>query len=328
MVPSKKFNWGIVGLGNIAHQFCDDLALVEHNCIYAVASRSKEKSQAFAKKYKAVKTYDSYEALFKDAQVDIVYIATPHNSHAKLSIAAMNNKKHVLCEKPLAVNAQQVESMVAASKSNSVYLMEAFWTRFNPSVIEIKQKIEAGVIGNIIHIKADFSFPQDLTDTQGRNLNLALAGGSLLDMGPYPIFLAYLLLGMPNDIKASAQFHKTGADIQTAMLFNYENAQAVLYTGFCHESDMIARIYGTEGEIQIHRIWHQTQGYSLIKNGKKKDFHKPTIGKGFSHEIMSCHEHLKLGKYENALWTHNNSMQLMSLLDQVRVQIGLKYTFE
>jgi len=325
---SKKINWGIIGLGNIAHQFCDDLALVEQASIYAVASRSKEKSEVFAEKHGAIKNYGSYDALFQDPEVDIVYIATPHDSHAQLSIAAMNQGKHVLCEKPLAVNATQVKAMIAASKTNEVYLMEAFWTRFNPSIVEIREKIAQGVIGDIIHIKADFSFPQNLEDEQGRNLNMALAGGALLDMGPYPVFLAYLLLGIPNDIQASAQFHETGADIQTSAVFNYDNAQAMLYTGFCHESDMVARIYGTEGEIQIHRIWHEAQGYSIIKDGKKVDFSKPTIGKGFAHEIISCHKHLKKKKKENQLWSLQNSLELISILDEVRAEINLKYPFE
>lgn len=325
---SKPINWGIIGLGNIAHQFCEDLSLVKQATIYAVASRSKEKSAVFAEKHGAIKDYGSYEALFQDPDVDIVYIATPHDSHAKLSIAAMNHGKHVLCEKPLAVNAEQVKSMIEASKANEVYLMEAFWTRFNPSIVEIKEKIAQGVIGDIIHIKADFSFPQNLENKQGRNLNMALAGGALLDMGPYPVFLAYLLLGIPNDIQASAQFHETGADIQTSAVFNYDNAQAILYTGFCHESDMIARIYGTEGEIQIHRIWHEAQGYSIIKDGKKVDFSKPTIGKGFAHEIISCHTHLLASKKENTLWALNDSLNVISLLDAIRSSIGLQYPFE
>ena len=325
---TRDIKWGIVGLGNIAHQFCEDLSLVEQATIYAVASRSKEKSEAFAKKYGAIKNYDSYDALFKDPDVDIVYIATPHDSHAELSIAAMNHGKHVLCEKPLAVNSVQVKSMIEASKANKVYLMEAFWTRFNPSIVEIKEKIAQGVIGDIVHIKADFSFPQNLEDEHGRNLNMALAGGALLDMGPYPVFLAYLLLGIPNDIKASAQFHETGADIQTSAVFNYDDAQAMLYTGFCHESDMIARIYGTKGEIHIDRIWHEAQGYSIIKEGEKVDFSKPTIGKGFAHEIISCQDHLMSNARENKLWALSDSLNVIGLLDKIRTSIGLKYPFE
>lgn len=328
MELAKKINWGIVGLGNIAHQFCEDLKLIENANIYAVASRSIKKSENFAKKHGATVFYGSYNVLFKDPKVDIIYIATPHDSHAELSIAAMNHGRHVLCEKPLAVNSKQVKVMIDISKANGVYLMEAFWTRFNPSIVEVNKKIDRGVIGDIVHIKANFSFPQDLDDTKGRNLNMDLAGGALLDMGPYPVFLSYLLLGMPNEIRASAQFHETGADIQTSMIFDYNNAQALLYTGFCHESDMTARIYGTAGEIQIHRIWHEAQGYSIIKNGKREDFSIPTIGKGFAHEIISTHKHLAMGKNENTLWSLDNSAQLISLLDKVRTKIDLKYPFE
>ncbi len=327
MSTAKIINWGIVGLGNIAHSFCEDLSLIEVANLYAVASRSSDKAKEFSQKHNAEKYYGSYLELFQDPNVDIIYIATPHDSHADLSIEAMNNGKHVLCEKPMAVNAHQVKKMIAASIKNNVYLMEAFWSRFNPSIVEVKNKIEQGVIGDIIHIKADFSFPQNPSE-DSRMLNMDLAGGALLDMGPYPVFLSYLLLGKPNDIKAIGQFHKTGADLQTAMLFNYDNALAMLYTGICHESDMIARIYGTEGEIQIHRIWHEAQGYSIIKNGDKSDFSKPTIGKGFAHEIISCHEHIIAHKIENNDWTLQNSLDLINILDEVRSKINLKYPFE
>lgn len=322
-------NWGIIGLGNIARAFTEDLMLIDNNQPYAVASRTQEKADAFGAKFLATKAYDSYATLFQDEQVDIVYIATPHDSHVSLAIEAMNAGKHVLCEKPLAVNAKQVQQMIEAAQANDVFLMEAFWSRFNPSIEAAFRQIQQGELGEVNYINADFTFYRDDPDTS-RMLSMDLAGGSLLDMGVYPVFLAYLILGKPEKIHAISRKHKTGADLQTAALFEYPDAIANLMSGFQSQSDMIARICGTKGSIFINPIWHETQSYTFLDNrvGTEVNHMYPTKGKGFTYEIEECIKCIEAGLKQSPKWSWQNSLDLITLTDEIRNQIGLHYPFE
>ncbi len=226
MKNANKIKWGIIGLGNIANQFATDLVLIENASLVAVASRDTDKANEFAKKYNAEKAYDSYDALFQDEQVDIVYIATPHDSHAELSIKALENGKHVLCEKPIALSYADAEKMIEASRKHNKFFMEAFWTRFIPSVQEVLYKINNGVIGDLKYINADFAF--FVKELEGNRMtDKKLGGGALFDVGVYPLFLSYILLGKPKEIIAKSTYHKSGVDLQTTMILHYENAQAV-----------------------------------------------------------------------------------------------------
>lgn len=317
-----------MGCGKIAHKFCQDMALIDDAELTAVASRNLEKGQEFGKTYRAKKAYGSYDELFQDKDVAIVYIATPHVSHAELSIQAMEMGKHVLCEKPLALNAKDVSKMLETSKRTGKFFMEALWTRFNPNIIDIKQKIEAGEIGEISYINTDFSFKVPY-GIDSRTLALELGGGAILDIGIYPAFLTYLLLGTPKEIMATSLFHpKTGCDMQSSMTFIYDHAQAVLYSGFTTNSDMVAKIYGTEGQIFIDKVWHMAEGYSIVKGEERQVFENKTLGFSYSYEIMECHECLRSGKTQSDLWTHQNSLDLISILDRVRDKVGLKYPQE
>lgn len=328
MNSTSKVKWGIIGCGGIAEKFVNDLALINDAELTAVASRSYEKAQDFAQKHKAKKVFGSYDELFLDTDIDIVYIATPHNSHAALSIKAMNNGLHVLCEKPLAINKNEVNKMIETSKRTKKFFMEALWTRFNPNIIAIKKHIDNGEIGQVKYINADFTFKLN-KPLDSRTLSMELGGGTILDIGIYPAFLSYILLGIPEEILAKSNFHKvTKCDIQTSMIFHYKEAQAIIYSGFISESDKIARISGTEGQIYIHDTWHVAQGYTLIKDGQKEIFNLPTTGIGFSHEIIECHNCIRENKIESQYWSHQNSLELISILDEVRKQVGLTYPQE
>lgn len=325
---SEKIKWGIIGCGNIAHKFASDLQLVNDAELVAVASRDKAKAKEFQLKHQAAKSYGSYDQLIADKDIDIVYIATPHFSHAKWSIKAMENGKHVLCEKPLAINKKETAAIIQASKKNKKFFMEALWTRFNPSFVAIKKMIADGIIGEIKYIHADFSFKTD-KPLNSRVLDLKLGGGAILDIGIYPAFLAYSLLGIPEEISAKSIFHEvTKCDMQTSMIFQYPKAQAVLYSSFASKSAMTAKISGTEGEIHIPDPWHVPQGFTLIKNGQKEELDLPTLGIGFSHEIMECHKCIRENRTESKIWSQQNSMDLITILDQIREKVGLKYPQE
>jgi len=319
-----KINWGIIGLGNIANQFCHDLLLIDDANIEAVASRNQEKANAFGQKYGAFSCYNNYDAIFNDNKIDIVYIATPHNLHAALSIKAMEHGKHVLCEKPVALSRRETLKIMACSKRTNQFFMEAFWTRFNPSIVEAYRKVKAGVIGNVKYVNADFAFRVDIPK-ESRMTQIELGGGSLLDMGVYPIFLSYLMLGKPEKIMASSNFFETGADKQTSIILQYKNAQAILHSSFVSPSNMIATISGSDGRININPIWHEAQSYALIQNNQKVDFHHPTIGKGFTYEIEACYKAIKNNQIESEMWTHQNSLELITIVDEVRHETGLKF---
>ena len=328
MKLSKKIKWGIIGCGNIANKFASDLALINDAELAAVASRSIERAIEFAQKHNSEKAYKSYDELFLDANVHIVYIATPHTSHAELSIKAMEHGKHVLCEKPLALNKNEARAIIKTSQRLGKFFMEALWTRFNPSLTAIKKHIDNGDIGEIKFINVDFTFKTNKS-LNSRVLDLNLGGGAVLDIGIYPAFLVYLLLGIPKEILAKSIFHEvTKCDMQTSMIFHYDAAQAILYSGFASKSELVARISGSEGQIHLHNPWLVAQGYTVFKNNKERVFDLPTSGIGFSHEIMECHDCLRTNKIESKTWSHQNSLDLISILDTVREQVGLKYPQE
>lgn len=320
--------WGIVGAGKIAHSFSKDLVLVSGGKLTAVGSRSLERAKKFADEYGAPHVFGSYDALFESDTVDVIYIATPHTYHAEVAISAMEAGKHVLCEKPMGVNKSEVERMIEAAKKNKVFLMEALWSRFNPTINAVKELVDSGEIGDVGYLYSDFAFYALDRDEKGRLLNPELAGGSLLDIGIYPIFLAYLMLGMPADILAKVHFHETGVEKQCSMIFDYHNAHAMLYSGLTSDSEMKSEISGNKGSVFINPRWHEATSYTLVKDGETKTLELPKIGKGYAHEIEEVHKCLQAGKLESDLWSHQNSLDLIYLMDTIRQKTDIKFPFE
>ena len=324
MKEKNIINWGIIGLGNIAHLFAKELQLVSGAQLVAVASRSKDNAEAFAKTYQCPKAYDSYEGILNDDTIDILYIATPHDSHAELTIKALEKNKHVLCEKPIALRYKDAEKMIAAAVKHNKFFMEAFWTRFNPSFRAAFAKIKQGEIGTIRYINADFAFYAE--EKKGsRMFDLKAGGGSLMDIGVYPLFLAYTLLGIPESIYAKSIFHSSGVDTQTTMMLQYKEAQAVLYSGISHTSNVEATISGTKGRINLNTMWHMAESYTLIKEDTKTIFEFPTQEMGYIYEIEECHECIRNNAIQSELWSHKNSLELIQIVEKVKSQIGLKF---
>ena len=324
-MENRKIKWGIVGLGNIADQFAADLLLVENAVLTAVASRDISKAEQFAEKFGALRMYNSYDLIFQDKEVDIIYIATPHNSHAALSIKALENGKHVLCEKPMSLSYNDAERMIEASKKNNRFFMEAFWTRFIPSIQDIVQKVNSGILGEVNYIKADFAFHGSETENK-RLFDKELGGGALFDIGVYPLFLSYILLGNPKEIIAKAIKHKNDIDLQTSMLLQYEAAQSVLHASIVSESDMKASISGSKGRIELNSPWFAADGYSLFINDEKEAaFTLPTLGKGYAHEIIECQNCILNNQIESEFWSHQNSLDLSKIVEEIKNQIKLSF---
>lgn len=319
--------WGIIGLGKIANHFAKDLLLLEGHTLQAVASRSEGKAKTFSDKFGAIDFYSDYHDLIHDEAVDIIYIATPHNSHMEWSVKAMEAGKHVLCEKPLAVNESQVRKMVDTARDSGVFLMEAFWTRFNPVIENIIQKISEGEIGAVKNVNVDFHFKSD-QPTDHRLFNPRLAGGALLDVGVYPIFLSYLLLGYPKEVIAKSIAHKAGVDHQTSAIMIHENGIGTISCGLSSDSHMSARIGGSEGYIVINPRWHESESYCIVTSDESQKIEVSKIGRGYAHEIIECKKCIVAGKLESDNWSHNDSLSIIKIADDIRAQINLKFPFE
>ncbi|MEL6304688.1 MAG: Gfo/Idh/MocA family oxidoreductase [Bacteroidota bacterium] len=325
---NAKIRWGIVGPGKIARKFCEDLVSHPDAEIVAVGSRNLARAQQFADAFNIPKAYDRYEDLFSDSSVEVVYIATPHRFHKELSLKAMESGKHVLCEKPLGVNTNEVQELAESAEKNRVFLMEGLWTRFNPTIEKIINALKQKRIGAIHYVRADFAFNAMDRDLDSRLWNPELASGSLLDIGIYPIFLSYLVLGMPEKIHAMSNFHENGTEIQTAMQFQYPNAMASLYSGFSSTSKMEAEISGSTGQILIQPRWHEPMGYSIVQDGIETLIESPPKGGGFTEEIDEVHSCLRRKALQSNKWSLQHSLDLVTLMDSVREKVGLRFPFE
>ena len=238
-MTNKNIRWGIIGLGKIANKFATDLASIETAELVAVASRNIQNANNFAEKHNAKKAYSSYEELAKDTNVDAVYIATPHSFHKEHAILCLQNKKAVLCEKPFAMNLSEVTEMIQVAKENNVLLMEALWSFFLPHFTYVLNIVKSEKFGKLKSLEADFGFHMPY-NTDSRLFKKDLGGGSLLDIGIYPIFAALATLGEPDVIHANATFFENGADASCDMVFQYKNAKATLKSTLLEETPSVA----------------------------------------------------------------------------------------
>ncbi len=329
MSQEKTIRWGILGPGKIAYKFCSDLQQIQGNKITAVASRSMDRAKAFATEYAIPNSYSSYEELSQSTEVDIIYIATPHTYHCENAIMCLRNGNHVLCEKPMAINKKQIDEMITVAVENKCFLMEAIWSAFFPSIRKMNELIADGAIGNIKMIEADFGFMAPV-DYSKRLYNADLAGGALLDIGIYPLFLAHLLKGRPKEIKAMTTMTETQVDGSTAISLSWDDGTlASLNTTIFADSPTTAKISGPKGYIVLHRRWHEAREISLYnKGGLVNTWTYKDDCFGYRYEIEEVQQCLIKGKIESSVLTHKFSQSLMSSMDSTREQIGLKYPFE
>lgn len=320
-----SYRWGIIGLGKIAHKFASDLQDVEGANLYAVASRTLEKAEKFAKEFSVENVYGSYEDLLKNPDVDVVYIATPHVFHAKDTIMCLNHGKAVLCEKPMAVNAEQLKTMIKTSKQNSLFLMEGLWTNFMPHLDKVHQIALHETHGKCVKIEADFSFKAEF-DTEKRLFNKELGGGALLDIGIYPVYLALKLLGLPEDIEATCEFSSTGVDVSNQIHFKYASgATAQLSSSFAKETPSKAKVYFEKATVEFGSRFHETDQLDIKTNTGTDhiDFHYPTHAYQF--EIEHVQKCLAKGLTQSPDWSLQDSLELIETLDKIRALIGLRY---
>ena len=322
----KTINWGIIGAGKIATKFATDLDKVANSKLYAIASRNLNKAKVFGKEFNADIAYGNYEDLTKDSNIDAIYIATPHSFHKAHTILCLNHKKPVLCEKPFAMNLEEVEDMIQFSKQKDTLLMEALWTAFLPHFQYVQDLIENKHFGDVLKLEADFGFYPKYDETS-RVFDKSVGGGSLLDIGIYPIFAALSTLGEPNSIDAEAKFFSSGADSECNITFEYDNAKALLKSTLLEETKTEAIYHCEEGLIKINSRFHEPSTVTLIDkkgNSELKQFDYKSIG--YSYEIKHFNQLIRDGKTESTTMTFERSTQLIKTLDQIRKLIGLQYS--
>jgi predicted dehydrogenase len=322
--PLKTIKWGIIGLGKIADKFATDLVDMDNTELYAVASRSKENAAKFAEKFNVKKAYGSYEELAKDVEIDAVYIATPHSFHKEHAILCLKNKKAVLCEKPFAINLHEVTEMIAVAKQHNVLLMEALWTYFLPHYEQVLKIIKNNSLGKVIKMEADFGFHTPYS-IESRLFKKEVGGGSLLDIGIYPIFTALSSLGVPENIEASATFFENGADSSCDMVFHYKDAKAILKSTLLEETKTEAIFTCTNGTLKINKRFHEPTNVTVVQNGKEDSWQFIVSSFGYVYEIEHFNKLLRKGKTESDVMTYDFSKNLIKTLDKVREIIGLEY---
>lgn len=325
-MKDKVYNWGIIGLGKIAHKFAHDLNLAEGANLYGVASRNIDKAVKFSTDYNADKYYGSYKDLVEDVNIDIVYIATPHKYHCENTLMALEAGKAVLCEKAFAMNRQEVEMMIFKAHEKNVFLMEALWTRFIPSTEKIISLLKSGVIGNLKSIRADFGFTAKNIPEE-RLFDKSLGGGSLLDTGVYPVFLSLLTLGIPNEIKAFANMSLDGIDNSCTILFKYSTGQlAVLDCSIISFTPKEGFLNGDLGYLKMHNSFQHTKEISCFEGHQLMNtYNVDYVGNGYYHEIIEVMKCISEGKIESEKMPLSFSLDLISTLDRIRDEIGLSY---
>lgn len=328
-MSNKKFNWAVLGPGRIAHQFAKGLNVIDDASLYAVASTNLERAETFAGQYGGAKTYNSYEAMLNDPQVDGVYIATPHRFHFENIMQCLKAGKPVLCEKPLTVNANETRELIKTAQNNKVFLMEALWTRYLPIYSVVRQWLDEKAIGDISLMVGTFGFnaPKDGND---RWQNPELAGGTLLDMGIYPIAISqWVMKAQPKSFVAMAHIGNTNVDELTTVLLKYENnVISQFHSSFLsnHVNDFL--IYGSKGYIRIHpNFWGTTQA-TLTINDQELTVSKPLRAGGFEYQTEEAMRCIRAGLLESPGMSHADTLANMELMDAIRAQIGLQYPFE
>jgi predicted dehydrogenase len=325
----KAIRWGILGCGKIARKFAADLKFVKNAELMAVGARELSTAEDFAKEFPAKYKHGSYEALVKNEEVDVIYIATPHGLHHEHALLCLRNGKAVLCEKAFALNYAQAREMIDEALLRKVFLMEAFWTKFLPNYQLAKKLIAENKIGKIQSITSTFGFIPT-PPIAPRLYDPALGGGSLLDIGVYPIFLVLDLLGKPYEIHAVMTPSPQGTDSQCSMIFTYQNGVlAQLFSTFTSNLDTFADIAGDKGRIRLtHRFYSPAaviEFYPSTPETKQIIPTEPAKGFGYEYEAQHVTDCLLEGLTESPVLKFSDTLLMMETLDRVRAKAGIFY---
>lgn len=297
----KKIRWGILSTARIAHQFAEDLAYVENGELAAVASRSEKTAADFAARHDIDTAYSSYEQLYDDPEIDAIYVATPHSLHLENASDALRAGKAVLCEKPLTISVDEVDTLMSVAADTGSYLMEGMWTWFLPAIQRACGWFEAGEIGRLCHIKSDFGYPIPYS-AESREYNAELGGGVVPDMGIYPIAMAYLFARSdPDSIDVVSRKAPNGVEDDVVAIFNYEDYVATLSTSFRCKLPNRTCIVGDKGHIVIPDFWCARESHLYRVDEHIDSFVDDRESRGFNYEATAVGNDLLQGRHESTV---------------------------
>ncbi|MGB9112348.1 MAG: Gfo/Idh/MocA family oxidoreductase, partial [Acidimicrobiales bacterium] len=321
----RPVRWGIVATGKISRVFVEELRLNSDSEVVAVGSRSAESASAFAARFGIPNSHSSYEALAEDDSVDVVYVGASHNAHYRAAKAALDAGKAVLCEKPLTVRAEQAEELIGLAADRQVFFMEAMWMRCRPGFADLLTLLRRGDIGEVRDLRADLGFV-DTPEQAVRLEDPSQAGGALLDVGVYPITLAYATLGLPAEFHAVADICG-GYDRSVAIAMSWPSGVvARLGASIGAALDRSAVFAGSLGKLSIPAPFHEIPALHIdLLDGTGREIDPESKGRGYVHEADEVVRCLRQGLIESPLVPWADSLAIMRILDECRAQIGLEF---
>jgi len=319
--------FGVLGAGKIAHRFCQAMNGINEN-LYAIASRDIERAARFVTNYGFQKAYGTYAELLADPEIRCVYVATPHGLHAEHVRLCLEAGKNVLCEKAFTLNVAQARELFELAKAKGLFLMEAMWTRFLPAILEVKRLVDAGEIGDIIEIDADFCFDSGAA-ADDRLFDPALGGGALLDVGIYPLTLVNLFLGIPDSFDSEVTMGPTGVDVTEKITYLYPHATAVMNASIVADLGREAYIYGTKGYVHLPDFW-ATEVATVYNNNHKivREIAIKHIVNGLEYEIFETIRCIRRKAVESALCPHETTLEILRQTDALRASWNFRYPGE
>lgn len=329
---APPLRWGILAPGGIAAKSVAAMQRHTRQQVVAVASRSSERAQAFAAEHGIERAHGSYADLLADADVDAVYVASPHSEHAEQALAVIAAGKHVLVEKAFARNASEARKVLAAAETAGVICLEAMWTRFLPRTDIVRQLLADQAIGEVVTFIADHGQAMRF-DPTSRLFDPALAGGALLDLGVYPVSYAHFVAGAPGRITAVGELTSTGVDQQvSAILDGYPDAptQALINTTMASRTPTTATISGTKGRIELDAAFYQPGRVRLTIGSETAESDPPTIthSEGLCHQFAHLATLAATGRRVSPLLTPEETIAVLETLDELRAQVGVRYPGE
>jgi len=324
---TTHLRWGFLGAGWIATEVAKDFAIAGLH-IQAIGARDLDRANAFADTFNIPNRHGSYEALVNDPDVDIIYVTTIHPLHHQHTLLALNAGKHVLLEKPFTINAQEAKEIADLARTKKLFVMEAMWSRFLPSMDAIFEVINSGQLGEIQAVMADHS--QQLMHVP-RMTEIEMGGGALLDLGIYPISFAHRIFGKPDSIVARGTLTANKVDSMTSMIFTYKGgAQAALTTCFYAAGPVTASVIGTEGRIEIDKSFYNQASFTVYnKQGEVVERYEHKIaGEGRQYQAMHTEKCIAESLIESPIMSLDESIEIMQVMDDIRAQIGVKYPTE
>ena len=323
----SALRWGFLSAGGIATAVADDFRIAGIN-IQAVGARDLSKANEFADKFGIPNRHQGYEALVSDPEVDAVYISTPHPWHHQHALLALNAGKHVLLEKPFTINAREAQEIKELAAAKKLFVLEAMWTRFLPSMDAIFAVINSGILGDLRLVTADHS--QYLPHV-ARLWEPELGGGALLDLGIYPVSFAVRVLGLPKQVTAKTTLTGQHVDETTSLIFEYESgAQASLTTCMSAAGPVTATVVGTFGRIEIDAPFYNQTSFKVFNQGGEviQSYDEKIKGVGRQYQGLHLEKCVAAGLLESPVLSVTESVEIMKVMDALRAQMGVKYPTE